>query len=136
EYNLETKKGSGLKMIFEANIHFEFANSTDKHCLAYTSKDYNRCKLSEHNPNSKKELKCKYDFKDLSKICLYYNKNCKRSFAHINKDSTIAGLFLFIFDESKFEKEKPNFYKEAIVKVLKGEDVDEVIVDLSKNCEQ
>ncbi|CAG8603368.1 5400_t:CDS:2, partial [Scutellospora calospora] len=125
EYNSETKKGSGLKKIFEANVHFEFANSTEEECLAYTSKDHDRCKLLEHNPNPKKGLKCKCDFKDLSKICSYCNENCERPFARIDQDTTIAGPFLFIFDEFQFEKEKPNFYKEAIVKVLKGENVDE-----------
>ncbi|CAG8615533.1 10755_t:CDS:2, partial [Scutellospora calospora] len=89
-----------------------------------------------HNPNPKKGLKCKCDFKDLSKICNYCNENCERPFTRIDKDPIISGPFLFAFDESKFEKEKPNFYKEAIVKVLKGEDVDEVIVDLSENCEK
>src|SRR5205823_671012 len=98
-------------------------------------KDYDRCKNPEHNPKPKKGLKCKCNFKDLSKICSYCNKNCERSFAHINEYST-ARLFLFIFDESKIdnEEEKSNFYKEAIDKVLKGEYVDDVIVDLASNC--
>ena len=44
--------------------------------------------------------------KDLSKICNYYNENCEKSFVYIDKDTTIAELFLFVFDESKFDKEK------------------------------
>ncbi|CAG8591152.1 3225_t:CDS:2, partial [Scutellospora calospora] len=114
------------------------ANRTEEECLAYISKDYERCKLLEHNPNPKKGLKYRCDFKDLSKICIYCNENCERHFARITKDST-AGLFLFIYDKAKFdndEEEKSNFYKEAIDKVLKGEDVDNVIVELAPNCER
>src|SRR5260363_234704 len=37
-YNSITQKGSGIKKIFEANIHIEFANGTDEDCLAYTRK--------------------------------------------------------------------------------------------------
>src|SRR5205807_4443270 len=92
DYNSETKKGSRLKLIFEANVHLGWANGTDEECLAYTSKDRDRCKLPEHNPNSKKGLKCKCNFKDLSKICKYCNEKCERPFAHINEDST-AGPF-------------------------------------------
>src|SRR5260364_70415 len=73
-YDSLTQKGSGIKEIFEANVHIEFANGTDDDCLAYTGKEYNRCK----NPNHQK---CKCDLFDLSKICKKCNETCERTFA-------------------------------------------------------
>ena len=133
DYDSRTKKGSEIKLIFEANVHLDFANGTDEECLAYTSKNYDRCKLPEHNPNPKKGLKCKCDFKDITKICKYCNENCKRTFARVNKDPKISGLFLFTFEESMFDtdnnkEENQNFYKEAINEVLNRENVDDVYI--------
>ncbi|RIB08923.1 hypothetical protein C2G38_2044753 [Gigaspora rosea] len=73
-YNSKTKKGSGIKKIFEANPHLEFANGIEEQCLAYTGKEYNRCK----NPNHQL---CKCDLFDLSKICNKCNENCEKTFA-------------------------------------------------------
>jgi hypothetical protein len=126
-YNSKTRKGSGLKLIFEANIHFEFANGTDIECLAYTEKDFNRCKNPKHQP-------CKCDFYDLSKICRKCNSTCKRSYARINKDSKIARPFRWDFDESKYEKEEKDPYDEATKEVLKGRNVDEVIAEYATKC--
>jgi hypothetical protein len=131
EYNTKTKKGSGIKLLFEANPHFDFANGTDDDCLAYVGKDYDRCKLPEHNSYPKKGQKCKCDFKDLSKFCNYCDNTCSRPFARIDKDPKIAGPFTFIFDDSKFNSENntEDFYKEtAINEVLEGTDVDKIIV--------
>ncbi|RIB02270.1 hypothetical protein C2G38_2228273 [Gigaspora rosea] len=76
-YNSKTNKGSGIKEIFKANVHVEFANGTDEECLAYCGKFYNRCKNPAHNPNPKKGEKC----------------------------SEVSGPFEFIFDENKFNSE-------------------------------
>ncbi|KAF0541065.1 hypothetical protein F8M41_005907 [Gigaspora margarita] len=74
-YNSKTKKGSGIKEIFQANPHIEYANGTKQQCLDYCSKDFNHCKNPLHNPNSKKGEKCKCDFFDLTKQCKFCNKN-------------------------------------------------------------
>ncbi|RIB06656.1 hypothetical protein C2G38_2216521 [Gigaspora rosea] len=97
-YDSKTKKGSGIKKIFEANPHLEFANGTEEQCLAYTGKEYNRCKNPNHQP-------CKCDLFDLTKICKKCNENCERTFAQIDKNSKIAGPFTWVFDESKFSLE-------------------------------
>ncbi|RIB00369.1 hypothetical protein C2G38_2171101 [Gigaspora rosea] len=98
-YDSLTKKGSGIKRYFEANLHIEFANGTDEECLAYTGKDYNRCDNPEHNPNPKKDQKCKYP--------------------------KVAGSFDFSYDESKFEKEpKENELKTNKFETIKFRQVD------------
>ncbi|RIB08703.1 hypothetical protein C2G38_2251860 [Gigaspora rosea] len=134
-YDSITQKGSGIKEIFEANIHIEFANGTDDECLAYTGKEYNRCK----NPNHQK---CKCDLFDLSKICKKCNETCERTFARISEDSNIAGPFEFIFDENKFKNNKKQesnneeeiYYEMAVKEVMNGKDVDEVIVKYAYKC--
>ncbi|RIB07469.1 hypothetical protein C2G38_2045984 [Gigaspora rosea] len=98
-YDSLTKKGTGIKGYFEANLYVEFANGTNKECLAYTGKDYNQCNNPEHNPNSKKGQKCKCDFKDLSKICNCCTEKCIRTFARISEDPEVAGPFDFLYDE-------------------------------------
>jgi hypothetical protein len=126
-YDIKTKKGSGIKKIFEANVHIEFANGTDDECLAYTSKDYDRCKDPLHNTNSKKGLSCKCDFKDLTKFCKLCNKNCKRTFARISKDPKIAGPFFLnllklnalIIAKKKMKKKMKIIIKKLLKKSLK-----------------
>ncbi|RIB10909.1 hypothetical protein C2G38_2204880 [Gigaspora rosea] len=71
-YNSKTKKGSGIKKIFQANPHIEHANGTEEQCLDYCGKDFDHCKNPLHNPNPKKGEKCKCDFFDLTKR---YNDN-------------------------------------------------------------
>ncbi|RIB08876.1 hypothetical protein C2G38_2269695 [Gigaspora rosea] len=89
---------SGIKKIFEANPHLEFANGTEEQCLTYTGKEYNRCKNPNHQP-------CKCDLFDLTKICKKCDENCERTFARIDKNSKIASPFTWVFDESKFSLE-------------------------------
>ncbi|RIB18021.1 hypothetical protein C2G38_2185780 [Gigaspora rosea] len=66
-YNSKTKKGSGIKEIFQANPHIENANETEEQCLDYCGKDFDCCKNPLHNPNPKNGEKCKCDFFDLTK---------------------------------------------------------------------
>src|SRR6185436_1109220 len=127
----KTKKGSGLKLIFEANLHFFFANGTDEECLAYTSKDYDRCKLPEHNPNPKKGQRCKCDFKDLSKICEYCNENCKRPFSRTSNDPLISGPFLFKSDN---DRNNDKNYIEAYEDLKNRKEVHEVISKHATKC--
>src|SRR5690242_15109599 len=101
-YDSKTKKGSGIKEKFEANIYLNFCNGTDEEYLAYVEKDYDQYKNPNHNLNPKKGQKCKCDFTDLSKFCKYCDSSCHRPFARISKDPKIASPFDFIFNKSKF----------------------------------
>ncbi|RIB25192.1 hypothetical protein C2G38_2166536 [Gigaspora rosea] len=137
-YNSKTNKESGIKEIFKANVHVEFANGTDEEYLAYCRKFYNCCKNPAHNPNPKKGEKCECDLNDLSKFC---NESCERTFAHISKDLKVAGPFEFIFNENKFnseleEKKDENYYIKTINEVQKGSDIDEVIDKYAPYCEK
>ncbi|RIB00120.1 hypothetical protein C2G38_2235576, partial [Gigaspora rosea] len=144
-YNSKTKKGSGIKEIFQANPHIEHANGTEEQCLDYCNKDFNRCKNSLHNPNPKKGEKCKCDFFDLTKRFKFCNENCKRLFARISEDPNIAGPFVFIYDEFKFKNQKEDndndddAYLEArkpVSDILNGKDVNETIVKFAPKCKK
>ncbi|CAG8561181.1 5187_t:CDS:1, partial [Dentiscutata heterogama] len=134
-YDSSTKEGAGIKNIFQANLHLDYANGTDEQNLAYTGKDYDRCKNPDHQP-------CKCDFFDLSKICKKCNKSCERPFARISKDTKIAGPWEWIFDESKYtldsedEEVQTNPYDIATEEVLKGEDIDKVIIKYAPSCKK
>ncbi|RIB02887.1 hypothetical protein C2G38_2255328 [Gigaspora rosea] len=141
-YNSKTKKGSGIKEIFQANPHIEHANGTEEQCLDYCGKDFDRCKNPLLNPNSKKGEKCKCDFFDLTKRYKFCNENCERLFARISEDPNIAGPFVFIYDESKFKNQKEDndndddAYLEAVSDILNGKDVNETIVKFAPKCKK
>jgi hypothetical protein len=133
-YDSMTKKGAGIKKeIFEANAHIEFANGTEEQCLAYTSKDYNRCKNPDHQP-------CKCDLFDLSKTCENCDETCKRTFARISKDSNIAGPFIWVYDELEFnnndKEDDIDYYDEAMKEVKEGKDLYKVFVKYSDKCKR
>src|SRR5690242_1944557 len=70
-YDSRTKNGSGIKKIFEANLHINHANGTKEECFAYIDKDFDRCKDPKHQP-------CKCNFKDQLDRCSKCNLEYKR----------------------------------------------------------
>ncbi|RIB20244.1 hypothetical protein C2G38_2179761 [Gigaspora rosea] len=133
---------SGIKEIFQANPHIEHANGTEEQCLDYCGKDFDHCKNLLHNPNPKKDEKCKCDFFDLTKRCKFCNENCEKLFARISEDPNIAGPFVFIYNESKFKNQKEDndndddAYLEAVSDILNGKDVNETIVKFAPKCKK
>ncbi|KAF0429400.1 hypothetical protein F8M41_005696 [Gigaspora margarita] len=89
-YNSKTKKGSGIKEIFQANPYIEYANGTEQQYLDYCSKDFDYCKNLLHNPNPKKEyndnddnayLEAVSDIlnrKDINKTIVKFVPKCKK----------------------------------------------------------
>ncbi|CAG8655842.1 8714_t:CDS:2 [Acaulospora morrowiae] len=130
---------SGIKGLFESNsIHINFANGTPEQCRDYCSKKYNRCK--DHNG-------CKCDYFNLEKMCDKCDENCTRTLARVcdvNKNDTNSGPWEFgdISVRSnnqvgnninKYTKNMKSleieYMKEAINKIIKGENVDKTIVE-------
>lgn len=102
-----SSKKSGIKELFDANVHLDLVNGTPEQCRDYCIKKYNRCKV--HKKCDKKCVKpcrihkidkgeCRCSYFDLNERCDTCDESCVRTLARVcdvNDDDTPSGPWEF-----------------------------------------